>query len=249
MISNLIRDFLVAHKTLAKLLRIPYNIGQSGIPVIIPSSGSMGNNGAITLTTALTTTYPGCYLYLPANAISAGSAAGFYYAVMSSTTVGTVYNNTYSSGVPLDPASPTAFSTTGPGAYTQTTAADLTLLNITIPGGAMGKNGLLMCYPEFTFSNSAGVKNLKLLLNATTVLTSSPTTTAYNPMRYFFRNKGANNVNMDNSGVGFGAIATTPTRRTIDTGADFTYKCVGNLAAATDYIVLEANIIQLNPSN
>lgn len=249
MISNLIRDFLIAHKTLAKLLKIPYLIGTHGIPVIIPSSGSMGNNGAITLTTALLTTYPRCYLYLPASAISAGSTAGFYYAVMSSTTVGTVYNNTYTSGIPTEPASPTAFVTTGPGAYTQTTATDLTLLNITIPGGAIGKNGSLWNYPELTYSNSAGAKTMKILLNAVTVFSQSPTTTTYNQIRYFFRNKGAADVNIDNGGINFGANATAPNRRTIDTASDVTYKIVGNLAVATDFIVLEDNIIQLNPSN
>jgi hypothetical protein len=248
-VSHLITSFLVAHKTLAKLLRMPYMAALQGVPVIIPSSGSMGNNGAITLTTALPAIYASCYLYLPANAISAGSSAGFYYAVMTSTTVGTVYNNTYTSGTPTIPASPTAFVTTGPGAYTQTTGAELALLEVTIPGGAMGKNGSLMSYPEFVYSNSANTKTLKLYLGATAVITLAPTTTSYNPVRYFFRNRGAEAVNFDNSGAGFGAGTATPSRRTINTTADFVYKITGQLAAATDYIILEVNLVQLNPSN
>ena len=130
--------FMVAHKTLAKMLGMNYQILQANVPVFVPSSGIMANNGAITLTTALDTTYANCYLYLPANAIEAGSAAGLYFAQMSSTTVGTVYNNTYTSGKHAIPSSPTAFVTTGPGAYTQTTGSDITLLLTTLSGGAIG---------------------------------------------------------------------------------------------------------------
>ncbi len=99
-----------------------------GVPVYVPSSGSIANNGALTLTTALPLIYPNVYLYFPANAIAAGSAAGKYYCQMSSTTVGVIFNNTYVSGTPVVPTSPTAFVTTGPGAYTQTISTNITLI-------------------------------------------------------------------------------------------------------------------------
>jgi hypothetical protein len=217
--------------------------------VILQSSGSIADNGALTVSTAFATTYTKCFQYFPADKIAVGVPAGLYYVVMSSTTVGTIYNNTYTSGVPTEPVSPTAFVTTGPGAYTQTTASDITLLNVTIPGGSLGINGKFFGYPEFVYSNSANTKTLKLMLNATAVITSTPTTTAYNPFRYLFSNRGSHSVNSDNGGLGFGASATSMSRRTIDTSVDVAYKCTGQLANAADYIVLETNIIQINPSN
>jgi hypothetical protein len=121
---------------------VPYTLFQSGVPFIITSSGVMGNNGALSGITALSTTFPQAYIYLPAGAISSGSAAGWYYTVFSSTTAGTVYNNVYTSGTPTVPASPSAFVTTGPGAFVQTTGF-ITSINptVTIPANSMTANG------------------------------------------------------------------------------------------------------------
>lgn len=228
---------------------IPYNIGQSGIPVLIPPSGSIADNGSLTLSTALSVAYARSFQYFPADKIAVGVPAGLYYVVMSSTTVGTIYNDTHNAGVPIEPSSPTPFVTTGPGAYTQTTASEITLLNITVPGGSLGKNGSMFASPSFVYSNSANTKTMRVLLNTTAVLAGTPTTTAFLPFKYIFQNKGSESVNMDNQGILTGASATNPGRRAIDTSADFTYKCTGNLANAADYIVLETNIIQINPSN
>lgn len=104
----------------------PRSLFRSNIAFILPSSGSMGDNGALTLTVALAHVYTPAYVYLPANAIVAGSAAGWYYTTFASTTLGTVFNHTYDptvGGVPTVHASPTAFATTGPGAYTAVVTA------------------------------------------------------------------------------------------------------------------------------
>lgn len=144
-------------------------IGFQRLPVFRPSGGSIGNNGALTLTTALSRTYSGgIYLYFPANAIYAGSAAGIYYTVMSSTTAGTIYNNTYTGGIPTAPASPTAFVTTGPGAYTQTTSA-VTLVSYTLPGGFAGERGIARLFAQTLCNNSAGTKSMTILMGSSTI--------------------------------------------------------------------------------
>ena len=74
-------------------------LGQTGIPFVIPSSGTMGNNGALAVTTALDYAYPASYVRLPAGAIQTGSAAGWYYAVWSSASTATVYNNPTRAGI------------------------------------------------------------------------------------------------------------------------------------------------------
>lgn len=238
---------MVAHKTLAKLLKIPYAPFQNGVPMILPSSGSMGNNGAITLTTALPATYANCYLYLPANAIQAGSAAGLYYAVMSSATVGTVYNNIYTSGAPTIPSSPSAFATTGPGAYTQTTGSDITLFLNTMPGGSIGANGSLFCFPLWACNNSVNTKTLKQKINATETNSVGIGAFAINATPFVFRNRGVTNKNVSNASTGLGSHTTSPIDSSIDTSSDATVELTGRLANAADYLVLSGVTYQINP--
>lgn len=152
---------------------VPTILSKSSIPFIGASTGTMANNGAVTLGTALGRVYSkGCYMYFPANAIAAGVAAGWYWTVMSSATVGTVFNSTYVTGTPLAGAQ-TAFSTTGPGAYT----GDLTAQGVTIAvPAAMGVNGKLLITAHVSNNNSAGTKTFTLILGSTTFLSNAPTT-------------------------------------------------------------------------
>lgn len=120
--------------------KAPFTLVETGIPFVL-TSGLMGNNGAFTLLTAVATAYPNAYVYMPANAISAGSAAGWYYAVFSTTSAATVYNNTYTSGQPTIPASPTAFSTTGLGAFVFSTGSSYTGVTATLAANTLGVNG------------------------------------------------------------------------------------------------------------
>lgn len=248
MISNLIRDFMVAHKTLAKLLGMNYQLLQANVPVIVPSSGSIGNNGALTLTTALDTTYANCYLYFPANAIEAGSAAGLYFVQMSSTTLGTIYNNTHTSGKPTIPSSPTAFATTGPGAYTQTTATDITILSFTLPGGAMGANGSLFLYPQEVVNSSGNNKIFRLKLEASTTNTHIWAAVGQSSSPMVIRNKGVQNRNVSNNAAGLTTGGTGPVHTTIDTAADVTLTLTANLANAADYAGFSGVLVQINPA-
>jgi hypothetical protein len=129
----------------------------------------MGNNGAFTLSTALDQTYTQCYIQLPTGAIytsPVNSAAGVYYCVMSSATAGTVYNNPYIVGNPTIPASPTAFSTTGPGAWTRATGngTQTQLLAAPIPANVVGENGEIQVNWVWTMYNSAGTKTLQFTM-------------------------------------------------------------------------------------
>ena len=213
----------------------------SAIPMILPSSGSIGNNGALSGLTALPVTYANCYLYFPADAIAAGVAAGLYYVVMSSTTAGTIYNNTYTGGLPAIPSSPTAFSTTGSGAYTQTTGADITLLSLTVPGGLMGLNGVLSETKHHVYNNSAGFKYNKQIFGGTTFMVQAPTTTTGIRTNSFISNRGVSNAQVSQGSFSSGWFAggvVTPLYGTVDTTSDKTYASTGQLATATDYLIL-----------
>lgn len=142
---------------------VPIALAKSGIPLISAPTGTMANNGAVTLGTALAQIYANCYLYLPAGSIAAGvpAAAGWLFAQMSSTTVGVVFNNTFSGTAPVTvPASPTAFVTTGPGAFTGDTTEQGVL--VTVPAGSMGTNGSWHAQFMFGNNNSVGTKTARM---------------------------------------------------------------------------------------
>lgn len=142
----------------------PYCLFRNGIVFVYVSSGTMGDNGALSgISAAPVLANQGGYVYLPASAISAGSSAGWYYAVFSSTTAATVYNNVYSSGVPAIPSSPTAFVTTGPGAYTQTSGSWIAGMQITLPANSVGANGVIRT--NFTTFSSASGNNKGVALS------------------------------------------------------------------------------------
>lgn len=232
-------------------LWIPLNgqvvLHSTGIPMIIPSSGSIANNGALTLTTALTVAFPACYMYFPASAIAAGSAAGIYYVTMSSTTLGTIWNNTYTSGTPTIPASPTAFATTGPLAYVQTTGA-LTLISIPILANSMGLNGTITVFGNFGYNNSATSKTGSILLGASQIIgTGAATTTVGFNVVGNISNAGIANVQSRSSRLvpNNTGSAVANSQVGVDTTADTTVTFTGNLAAATDFILIEQSTVIL----
>lgn len=160
---------------------VPYKLASWGVPCILASSGTMGDNGAVSGMTILPTTYSGgAWLYLPANAISASSAAGFYWFVASSTTAGTVYNSTWDgTGVPTA-GTTTAFSTTGPGAFTGISSGEITVATITVPAGAMGPNGKFRAELALFHNTAAGNKIFRVNFGATAVsATASTNQTSY----------------------------------------------------------------------
>lgn len=147
---------------------------RTAIPLIIAPTGTMANNGAITLGTALDATYANAYILLPAGAVAAGvpAATSWLFVQMSSTTVGQVFNNTYISGIPTVPASPTAFSTTGPGAYTGViieTAGPT--MSPSLAAGAMGASGRINFVAHGAYNNSATGKLFRAYLNGTSGVT------------------------------------------------------------------------------
>lgn len=227
----------------------PYILARSSIPFISVSSGSMGNNGALTGITALSVTYAQCYLFLPANAISAGSAAGWYYAQMSSTTAGTVFNNTYTTGVPTVPSVPTAFATTGPGAFTgDTTEQGVT---IPVPANALGPNGVLVSEAYLIHNSNANAKTIRHRYDgaAGTNFFSGNGASATGSKTYsYIRNRSATNSQFgwgDGFNSASGSYGIVPQYTAIDTSVATNLVLTMQKATATDNIVLESFLLQL----
>lgn len=225
---------------------VPYALSESGIPFIHASTGSMGNNGAITAMTALPRTYSdGAWIWLPAGAVAAGvpAAASWLWFVGSSTTAGTVFNSTYASG-PVTLGVQTAYATTGPGAFTgdTTEAAGPT---ITVPAGAIGPNGQLLIDTDFTFNNTAGIKTLRGRLGGiggTAHISNAVSTQVSGNAQARIANKGAANRQLSgvmsyfNSGV---LTQSNGASSTVDTSASTTVVFSLQKAVATDHLIVE----------
>lgn len=227
---------------------VPYVVAKSAIPFIHISTGSIGNNGALTAVTALPTTYPGAYCYYPTNSISAATPAGWYWTVFSSATAGTIFNNTYAAGVPAAPTSPTAFATTGPGAFTgDTTARDGP--TITVPAGSMGPNGQIRVTVDFTMTNNGNNKTAAVKLGGTSFLNETLSSDLANMSTVWFANRAAANSNYGYA-TGVSNVnnvrVTAPTYTTIDTTAALVVVPASlNKATATDNMVMERFAIEI----
>lgn len=211
---------------------------QGGVPFVLPSGGSIANNGALTLTVALPTTFTGgVFMYFPAAAIAAGSAAGWYWTVMGSTTAGTIYNNSYSSGVPAVPAAPIPFATTGPGAYTQTVAA-VTAQSLNLPANYLGGHGQMRITKIGAAANNADAKSVSTLLNASVLCTSSVASAA--------SYKVTDEIGNDATNMQIGSNGTTLTRTAIDTTQTTTLNLQMQIGvSASDYLTQENVTIEL----
>lgn len=225
-------------RRLARAASLPRCLYKTSIPFVLGSSGSMGNNGALTLTTALWAILPQAWVYLPAGAIVVGSAAGWYYAVFSSTTVAQVFNNTYTLGSAQPPASPTAFVTTGPGAYTQVTTLTQAVAH-SLPANTLTANGIIRIEGGTRTNNDASVKTLTTRLNTTSLSSSALTSSGGSAFLAVIKGANATNRQISRllSGNGSAASGNPGVTAVVMTNA-VTLNLALTLADAADYIVI-----------
>lgn len=236
----------------------PYTLAVTGVPVIQPPSGSVAANGALTLGVALLEVFSGgSWMYFPAGAVYAGSAAGLYWTVMSSTTVGTIYNNTLPAGTSpsVVPIAPTAIVAAGPGAYTGTASFGTSgMFGISMPGGSMGPNGTLEFLVQVMCPNNASVKTFAVSLGTTQIGNITVTNSRFGGIRRTLRNRGSQSAQIVAPVSGSGFLDGTldggagPFAFTVDTSqpqnVNFTpfYSTAG-----TDFIVFTAISLVVTP--
>jgi hypothetical protein len=168
---------------------------------------------------------------------------------MTSTTAGTVFNNAYSSGQPTIPSSPTAFSTTGPGAFTRTAAATVQAHSVTVPGLAMGINGCLRSRLACSANNSAGNKTYGQRLSGQALANGLLTTNLSGTVPLHTFNQGVYNKQRTHSGNFGESQQGSIVVRTVDTAVATTFETTCNLAVATDYMILNYIICELLPKS
>ena len=230
-------------------------LAQGGVPLILPPSGSVGNNGALSLGSALYTTYASCYMFFGASTLytsPVGNYAGLYYVQMSSTTTGTVFANLYEFGNPQIPASPTAISATGPGAYTQITGQAIILASGNVPGNVMGPNGEVEFDYVWTSNNSADNKRMNATLGGQVVSSTDVETTAqFRAATHYVRNRGTSGSQISfNSTSGDSGTGTGMVYNAIPTNSSQPMNIQAQLdTAATSWVVLESFSMKCSPAS
>ena len=139
--------------------------GANGL--IFSGSGS----GAFSLSAQVMANFipPRFYAYLPADQAYSGSAAGWYYGTMSTTTAGVLYADVYdptTGVVPTIPPSPTTLPVTKLTRLTQTTS-EVTALQVSV--SPIGKNGLITETIKAVGTPTAGTKTFQFRIGATSM--------------------------------------------------------------------------------
>jgi len=215
------------------------------VPIMFPPSWTMASAGAVTFGTALDRVYPSIWCYFASGALNTGSAAGFYYTVMSSTTVGQVFQNVYAPGSNKStdtnpwaiPSSPTAFGATTPGTFAAQ-ASYVACFTVNIAQNFLGKNGWAEMQFFINANNSANNKQWHVTLGGTT---NSVSTGAFSTNTGSRQAAGFMNTGVVNAQTGwyngatnpFGNVTTVATNLAIDTSS------VGNKAFSLE--ILNAN--------
>ena len=219
---------------------------QNTIPSGLPSSGSVGANGALTLTTPFLETYSdGVWLFFPANAVYAGSQAGSYWVVMTTTSAGTIYDNKLVlPGSDHPPATPTPIVAAGPGAYVQSTGLSIAVRSALVPGGTLGAYGVLSYRSALRQNNSATNRLWKPFLNSTMFSAIGSTTVTMSNWNVRVHNSGSQSRQFSTNWVApHGSAMADPIFGTEDTSQDFSVAIFLTISADTDWIINLASIV------
>lgn len=216
---------------------------QSAIPFVVSSSCTMANNGAVSVCAAMPYTIGASYSYWPANAICTANTAGWYWTVWSSTTAGTIYNNTYPGGQPEVVASPTAFVCSA-GSGTQTSAA-VTAMSATVPANAMGVNGSIEIINQMHLNNAASNHYWQPKFGGTALIAVTETSTSNAGLSATIMNRGlTNSQSTVVNGGGGGTFSTidTTSAQTISINIQIS-------TVASDFIILDNYSLKISPHN
>lgn len=210
---------------------------------------SGANTGTASYGAVFTAVYNPIYLSFPANVISASTVGGVYYSQCVSTTVCTVFNNAISGSVPVQISSPTAFSTTGTGAFAQTTGS-LTLISFTLPANSLGPNGSATILLPSIVPNNANNRQAIIFLGGVQIADLTHGANYWGSIKRTFRNAGVTNAQYMFSASSSGASEDTvnssiPAALSLDTTTSLTFSLRAFTNTATDYVILTGGSVTI----
>lgn len=207
--------------------QLPYVLAQAAVPIIVPSSGSSNGTGQITMTTALPYVPSGTVqVCLPAGVVVGDATGGLYSATFSSTTVCQL------AGSPV----------TANAAYTQRLTS-YTAVTVAVPGGTMGANGALQYDVHFTGPNNANAKSWAILYGGQSQAVGGNFTTGLGggvEGKTVNRNNTSAQVGYSLGAYGGSGGGGAVSYGSVDSTVAQNFTITVNLAAATDYMILEA---------
>jgi hypothetical protein len=127
-------------------------------------------------------------------------------------------------------------------------ALETALATIAIPAGAMGPNGQLRVTTQWSYTNSANNKTLRVRFggtSGTSYLAQTSTATASAVFQNRMANRGAANSQVGNSNTAFGASAAAIVTSAVDTDAAVNLVLAAQLANAGENVTLESYLIEL----
>lgn len=218
----------------APLAYLPYLLAQTAVPVVLPASGSSNATGQITHGTALPYTPAGVVqVYLPAGVVVGDAVGGLYPAI---------YANATTCQLVGSPA-------TANGAYTQSTS-EVALATISVPGGAMGANGSVRCSGLWSMASNANAKTARVKFAGTIYYAASPASSLSLAQIVHVRNRSvsAQVGPATNMTGGIGSSNANPVQSSADTTLAQVVTATGQLAVATDYLILDGFTVELMPA-
>lgn len=200
-------------------------------------SGTIGTgaSGNITFGTAAPSAYTeGLYVYLPSIATTPAITAGWYWCVMSTTTLGTLYASKGGAAINFSAGA----------SYTGVTT-QLNHPGLTVKGGLLSTNRQINVNGIVTATANSNTKITYLNFGGSNAAGNS-LVIAYKPYDTSISNKGVTNAQVVTSGLFSEGI--TPTYLAVDTTADFAVNLyLANGSIATDWWCVENCRIVLNP--
>jgi hypothetical protein len=135
-------------------------------------------------------------------------------------------------------------------AYAQATGADVTLVNVTLPGGALGTRGALRVEADRSHPNNGNNKIFKVKVGEVSINSTTNTTIVADSRPTTLRNAGSQALNFSSGFVGLSPAGSTDPylRLTSDTSAVSSVSITAQLAVATDYIVIANESFLVYPS-
>jgi hypothetical protein len=122
------------------------------------------------------------------------------------------------------------------------------LATIPIPAGAMGPNGQLRVTTQWSYTNSANAKNLRVRFggtSGTSYLAQAVTTTASSVFQNRIANRGAANSQIGNSNTAFGSTTAGVITSAVDTSATADLVITGQVVNSGETLALESYLVEL----
>ena len=230
---------------------IPRTLALTGVHVAVVGSATWNNTtGSFTLGTAFPRTYSlGIWIYFSGSGIAGSTggpaASGLYWCVMSSATDGQAYalsGDPSVSWVPYTPTTVPTLLTTTAGTHSPVLSTNITVLNVTVPGGTLGRSGAIHGRDAILCSSSANSKNSLVQFGSTTLMANNAggfiTTSGFARRDFSLYNAGDEKFNFVNSYVYIGVTPAAPIYTAIDTTADQSLKVTLQLTHQADYMIL-----------